>query len=83
MDELFTPDENVRRLQAVGVDPLFIAINTGDLGAVKRLIAGLPVDCTNLVSTQEQAPDETSVTYLVKTFGRAGPVFDSFARMHW
>ena len=50
MDELFTPDENVRRLQAVGVDPLFIAINTGDLGAVKRLIAGLPVDCTHLVA---------------------------------
>ena len=42
--------EKVRQLQRNGVAPLFIAINTGDLDAVKRLIAGLPVDCTHLVA---------------------------------
>ena len=31
-----------------GTSPLFLAVNAGDLMAVKRLIAGLPVDCTHL-----------------------------------
>ena len=42
--------EKVRQLQRNGVAPLFIAINTGDLDAVKRLIAGLPVDCDDLIT---------------------------------
>ncbi len=30
--------------------PLFEAISRGDLDAVKRLIAGLPVDCDDLIT---------------------------------